>query len=270
MAKTLNFTKMAGAGNDFILADNRSGILKGSLGRFARRLCDRKRSVGADGLILVERSKKADVRMRILNSDGSEAEMCGNGIRCLAKFAADKGITGKRLSVETLAGTILAEVRGKVVKARMVDPKGLRVNFKIAVGGRKESLSFVNTGVPHAVKLIPSVESCPVKPLGRSIRTHRHFAPRGTNVDFIAVRSSNAIDIRTYERGVEDETLACGTGSVAGALIASRLKGLRSPVSVHTRGGDVLKIYFSKNGSSFSDVYLEGQVETNFEGRVKL
>ncbi len=270
MAKVLNFTKMAGAGNDFILADNRSGILKGSIGHFARRLCDRKRSIGADGLILVERSKKAGVRMRILNSDGSEAEMCGNGIRCLAKFAADKGITGKKLSVETLAGIIHAQVRGKSVKARMVDPKGLRMNFKLAVGGRKENLSFIDTGVPHAVKIVDSVQKCPVSALGRSIRTHRHFAPRGTNVDFISVRSAGAIDIRTYERGVEDETLACGTGSVAGALIASRLKGLRSPVSVHTHGGDVLKIYFSKNGTSFSDVYLEGSVETNFEGRVGL
>jgi diaminopimelate epimerase len=266
----LSFTKMAGAGNDFILADNRTGILKGDLGRFALRLCDRKRSIGADGLILVERSKKADVRMRILNSDGSEAEMCGNGIRCLAKFAADKRITGKQLSIETLAGLIRARVRGRIVKARMIEPKGLRLNFRIPMGGRQETVSFINTGVPHTVKVVRSLAQCPVNALGRAIRTHRHFAPRGTNVDFISFRSGNVIDIRTYERGVEDETLACGTGSVAAALVASRLKGLRSPVLVRTHGGEVLKIYFSRNGASFSDVYLEGAVDTYFEGRVAL
>jgi diaminopimelate epimerase len=263
------FVKMAGAGNDFILADNRKGLIRG-LPQTARKLCDRKHSIGADGLILLERSKSADIRMRILNPDGSEAEMCGNGVRCLARFAVDLKAVKARHTIETLAGLIRADVRGEVVKARMVEPKGLTLGIPLRVGGKKEVLNFIDTGVPHAVKVLSSVASCDVDGSGRVIRFHRYFAPRGTNVNFIALKSGNAIEIRTYERGVEAETLACGTGSVAGALVAASLKGLKSPVRVRTRGGEVLNIYFAKKNGAFTDVYLEGGVEKCFEGRVDL
>ena len=268
--KVLNFTKMSGAGNDFILVDNRSGAIKGDLKKLAKKLSDRKHSVGADGLILLERSKQSDIRMRILNPDGSEAEMCGNGVRCLARFAVDQKITGPKLSIETQAGVIYAEVRGEIVKAKMVEPRDLKIGFKVEMKGSREALNFINTGVPHAVRLVSSVSACDVKNLGRAIREHRHFAPNGTNVNFVALRRGNEIDIRTYERGVEDETLACGTGSTAGALVAAAIKNLKSPVLVHTHGGEVLKVYFSGNGSTFYDVYLEGRIQNNFEGRVGL
>ncbi len=268
--KTVHFFKIAAAGNDFIVIDNRARSVKKGLAKAAKHLCDRKHSIGADGLILLERSKKADVRMRILNPDGSEAEMCGNGVRCLAKFAVDRNIAPPKLSIETLAGTIYVEVRGNTVKAKMIEPRDLKLGFKIDLNGSDGLMSFINTGVPHAVKLVSSVSSCDVKDLGREIRQHKHFAPKGTNVNFVAVKRGSTIDIRTYERGVEDETLACGTGSTAGALVAAAVKNLKSPVSVHTRGGEVLKVYFSRNGLNFHSVYLEGRVQKSFEGSVSL
>jgi diaminopimelate epimerase len=266
----LKFTKLVGAGNDFIVVDNRLQILKKNLATLAKRWCDRKHSIGADGLILLEKSKKAQVRMRIFNPDSSEAEMCGNGVRCLAKFAADRKITPERFKVETIAGIIGVEVRGQTVKARLVDPKDFQPDLSVTAGGQSHRLHFVNTGVPHAVKLVDSVERCDVRGLGSQIRFHGHFAPRGTNVNFVCPGADNSIKIRTYERGVEDETLACGTGSTAGALVSAALKGFKSPVRVYTRGGEVLKVYFSKNSKGFTDVFLEGRIDEVFEGSVKL
>ena len=269
--KLIIFTKMAGAGNDFIVVDNRSGVInRKAAGRLAERLSDRRFSIGADGLILLEKSKKSDIRMRILNPDGSEAEMCGNGVRCLAKFAVDHRITGPRLSIETLAGTIYAKVKGDSVKAKMLEPKDLRLDFEIRVNGHRERLSSIDTGVPHAVKRVDSVSSSDVEGLGETIRRHEYFAPRGTNVDFVSLRKGNAIDVRTYERGVEGETLACGTGSTAAALVTAATKNLKSPVQVHTKGGETLKVYFSKAGTRFHDVYLEGRIQKSFEGRIEL
>ena len=285
--KIINFTKMTGAGNDFIVVDNRSGLIKKNIREIAKKLSNRKFSIGGDGLIFLEKSstigrlpagrqgpasgrKTADIRMRLWNPDGSEAEMCGNGVRCLAKFAVDKHVTGPKLSIETPAGTIYAEVKGLSVKAKMIAPKDLKLNFRIGIKGRKELLNFINTGVPHAVKLVGSVDSCDVLGLGETIRHHDYFAPRGTNVDFVSLRKGSAIDIRTYERGVEGETLACGTGSTAAALVTATLKNLKSPVSVHTHGGEVLKVYFSKRGMAFHEVYLEGRIQCSFEGGVKI
>lgn len=262
------FVKLSGAGNDFILTDNRRGTLK-NLPALAKKLTDRKRSIGADGLIVMEKSRIADLKMRIFNSDGSEAEMCGNGVRCAAKFAVMKRMAGNRASIETLAGIIGTQVKGDLVRARMTDPKGLKLDMAVRLDGRDEKLHFVDTGVPHAISVHTSVDSVDVPNVGRAIRRHSAFAPRGTNANFVVIDAKkNEIAVRTYERGVEDETLACGTGSTAAALIAAELKGLRSPVTVHTHGGDVLKIYFSKDGGRFHDVYLEGAVKTSFEGRI--
>lgn len=266
------FLKMSGAGNDFILIDNRSGSVKPPLAQRAQKLCDRKRSIGADGLILLQKSKKADVRMRIFNPDGSEAEMCGNGVRCLAKFAADKKITRERLSIETPAGIITARIKpGAVVNARLMEPGDLKLNLEIDLNGGRKNLSFINTGVPHAVWVVDSLEGVDVVTLGAAVRTHPHFAPRGTNVNFISFgKPKGSIAIRTYERGVENETLSCGTGSTAGALVAAALKGLASPVKVKTESGEILTVYFSKKGGRFHDVHLEGPVAVNFEGSVNL
>ncbi len=269
MSQLLKFTKMSGAGNDFIVVDNRRGVVKNAAAT-ARTLCRRQQSVGADGLLLVERSKKAELRMRIFNPDGSEAEMCGNGVRCVAKFAVVTGMAGPQHTIETLAGHIAVSVKGDIVKARMTDPKDLKLNLRLQVNGTQETLHFVNTGVPHAVVFEEALVEADVRGRGRAIRQHGHFAPKGTNVNFVALRGKNMLDVRTYERGVEADTLACGTGSTASALVAAALKGLESPVAVRTQGGETLKIYFSKEkNGSFRDVYLEGKVETTFEGSVK-
>ncbi len=267
---SINFIKMVGAGNDFIILDNRAGVVKNGLPRLAKALSDRKRSIGSDGLILLERSKKADVRMRIFNPDGSEADMCGNGVRCLAKFAADRKITGTTLSVETGAGIIGAEVRKDSVKAKMIEPRDMKLGLCLEVGGRSVEVHFINTGVPHAVMVTDAVDAVDVFHLGRAIRRHERFAPAGANANFIAFGKGSEIRVRTYERGVEDETLSCGTGSTAGALVAAALEDLKSPVKVRTRGGESLKVFFKRDGDTFRDVYLEGPVEKSFEGRVSI
>lgn len=269
MLKSVAFSKKEAAGNDFIIIDNRKKRVQSPV-RAAQKLCNRKLSVGADGLLLLEKSKNADIRMRIFNPDGSQAEMCGNGVRCLAKFAAQNKITTNIHSIETLAGRIQSEVRGDIVRAKMVPPRGLRLNVMVRAAGASHILHLINTGVPHAVKVVRRVSQAAVESLGRTLRWHKAFAPKGTNVNFISVSPGPSVQIRTYERGVEAETLACGTGSTAGALVAATLKNLKSPVRVRTRGGEVLKIYFSKKNGLFEDVYLEGKVTDSFEGRVKL
>ena len=263
----VSFQKMAGAGNDFILFDNRIAKIA-LLPKVARQWCDRKNSIGADGLIALEKTKKADIRMRILNPDGSEAEMCGNGVRCLAKFASDARITGSKLSIETLAGTIYAEVRGDIVKAKMIEPKDLNLDIKIALNGHRESVGFVNTGVPHVVQFVKNLEKLDVQALGKTIRFHEHFKPRGANANFVSMGPLNTLNIRTYERGVEGETQACGTGSTAASIVAAASKNLKSPVRVKTQSGEMLKVYFSRLGNQFHDVYLEGKIQTIFEGRI--
>ena len=266
----ISFVKMAASANDFIVIDNRRGVIKKNPAAVARKICDRKLSVGADGLLLLEKSRKADIRMRIFNPDGSEASMCGNGVRCLAKFAVKNKITKSNHRIETGAGIIEAEVKGDTVKAHLTDPKDFQGSVKLDVNGRHEEVYFINTGVPHAVIFEPSLEEISVQERGRGVRTHRHFAPRGTNVNFVKVGSGNSIDVRTYERGVEDETQACGTGSTASALVSARLKGLASPVKVHTAGGEVLKVYFKNGQGIWKDVYLEGPVRQTFEGRISI
>lgn len=265
----IEFYKMSGSGNDFILIDNRDGTLNvDDLPGFVRRVCERKVSVGADGLILIEHSERADFRWRFFNSDGSEVEMCGNGGRCAARYAYLRGIAGAELSFETKAGIIDAVVRNDVVKLRLTDPHSAKIDFEIPVDGTPLLASFINTGVPHVVSYVTDIETCDVFRLGRIIRYHEHFRPAGTNANFVKVEDSHTIIVRTYERGVEDETLACGTGAVASALVSS-LKGLvESPVTVKVRSGESLKIHFHKAHNSFTDIYLEGKAKVIYEGRI--
>jgi diaminopimelate epimerase len=261
---------MAAAGNDFIVIDNRRAILKKNLPQIAKRFCDRKRSIGGDGVLLLEKSKKADILMRIFNPDGSEADMCGNGVRCLARFAVDKKITKNTPSVETGAGIVEIQVRGSQVKAHLMDPKDFKPHVDLSVDGHKEKVHFINTGVPHAVIFDSALEKIPVNQRGHEIRAHAYFAPRGTNVNFVKVNNRHSIEVRTYERGVESETLACGTGSTASALVSASLRGLRSPVNVQTTGGEILKVYFKNENGFWKDVYLEGPVQKIFEGSIAL
>lgn len=262
------FWKMSGSGNDFILVDNRRGIIGQEEGApLARRLCTRSFSVGADGLILVEKSRAADFAWRFFNSDGSSAAMCGNGGRCAARFAYLKGIAPARMRFETGAGLIRAEVRGDLVKLQLPLPFGYRERVPVDVVGRKMAPGFFVVGVPHAVLRVENLEDVPVAEWGRALRFHPAFGPEGTNVNFYRVEGPRCVRLRTYERGVEGETLACGTGSVATALVAAAGGFVKSPVKVLTRGGEELAVYFRRRGGEYGEVFLEGTARVVFEGR---
>ncbi len=255
----LAFWKMSGSGNDFILVDNRAGrVPREEMPGLARRLCRRRESVGADGLIFVEPSELYDFAWAFFNSDGSEAEMCGNGGRCAARFALLQGIAGPAMTFETKAGPVSAEVGGRVVKIRMPEPAGLSMDVELPPEPGWRTADFINTGVPHLVVAVEDLEDHPVVENGRRIRYHELFRPAGTNADFIRVTGGDSLEIRTYERGVEDETLACGTGAIAAALVSAARGLVRSPVRVSTRGGEELRIHFKEESGGFPEVWLEG------------
>lgn len=265
----IDFIKMSGSGNDFILIDNRDlSLPAANVTDFVKRVCERKVSVGADGLILIEKSNRVDFRWRFFNADGSEVDMCGNGGRCAARFACLKGIAGTSMSFETGAGIIDAEVRGDTVKLRLTDPHSLKIDEAIGVDGQLMYVNSINTGVPHVVHFTGDLDAFDVFNTGRQIRYHGHYQPAGTNVNFVTVTDRHALRVRTYERGVEDETLACGTGSVAAALISSRKGWVDSPVAVTVKSSEILTIYFDKTQESFEKVYLEGKATVVFEGRL--
>ena len=273
----LRFFKMNGAGNDFIIVDNRDLSLTKELdGDTIAALCDRHRGIGADGLLAVEPAQKgADFRFRYYNADGGEAEMCGNGARCFGRFTAHLGeIVLKKVTFETIAGTLAAEMVGEDVRIAMSEPKDLKLNTDAKVPGLDATLHFVNTGVPHVVTFLESAEALDnfdVYNNGQAIRNHTAFAPAGTNANFAAVLAPNHISIRTYERGVEDETLACGTGMVASALVHHLLTGAPSPIKVDVEGGDTLEIGFEKTGDqSFKNVTLTGPADFVFEGEIDI
>jgi diaminopimelate epimerase len=263
------FFKMHGGGNDFVLIDHRERFLpEADQPRFVRRVCHRQLGAGADGLILIEDSPGADFRWRFYNADGSEPEMCGNGGRCAARFAVLHGIAPADLSFETLAGIIKAEVRDRRVKLLLTGVGEVSLNRAIPLEGETLTGHFLQVGVPHVAVPVADLESAPVTRWGRAVRFHPMFAPAGTNVNFTRVEGPQEVVMRTYERGVEDETLACGTGAVAAALIAARLGQVRSPVTVHTRGGEALTVYFTPQGEGFTEVFLEGDALVAYQGEL--
>jgi len=265
----LSFYKMHGGGNDFVLMDHRARFIpEAEQPEFARRVCHRQLGAGADGLILIEASPTADFRWRFYNADGSEPEMCGNGGRCAARFAVLTGIAPAILTFETLAGVIKAEVKERQVKLLMAGVGDFRKDQIIPLEGESLMGHFMKVGVPHVAVPVRDLEATPVTGWGRAVRFHPMFAPAGTNVNFIRVEGPQTLRIRTYERGVEDETLACGTGAVASALIAARLGQVVSPVTVHTRGGEALTVYFTPEGEAFSEVFLEGDALVAYQGEL--
>ena len=276
----ISFMKLSGSGNDFILIDNRERAVNPKrAGALSAKVCAHRMSVGGDGLILIERSRRADFRWRLFNADGSEAEFSGNGARCAARFAYLKRIAPKQMRFETLAGLIEAEMvprsvkRGATpivdqVKVRFPDPKGLRLNLRVALDGMEREAHFLDTGVPHCVYLVDDPDRIDVVGLGRPTRHHPLFQPAGTNVNFISILDPHHIRIRTYERGVEDETLACGTGSIASALIASLVGKAESPVTLIPQSKLNLMVHFQSDGKHFTDVYLQGDARAVSEGKI--
>lgn len=270
----VTFTKVVGSGNDFVILDNRQGRLNKDIGDFsdfAKEVCVRRNSIGADGLLVLEDSDKADFRMRIINPDGSEVTMCGNGARCSALYAYKNDWCSARLKMETGAGILEAEIVGDNVKLKMTNPHSIRLDNDIGLGSTIFKIHFIDTGVPHAVHFLDDekdIDEYPVREIGRKIRYHKTFQPDGTNANFVKVISEDRIKLRTYERGVEDETLACGTGAVASAIISHLVNGTMAPVSVLTKSGDALNIYFKSAKKIFFDVYLEGPAKIVYEGGI--
>jgi diaminopimelate epimerase len=268
--KRLTFFKMSGSGNDFIIIDNRKSIVdETGLASFINKICKRKMSVGADGLILIENSDEADFKWRYYNSDGGRAEMCGNGARCAARFAYLNKIAGRDISFVTDAGVVYAQVKGERVKVKMPDPSDFLPDYTIELKNGPVNVSSVNTGVPHVVIRTDSIDDVDVVGIGREIRMHERFAPAGTNVNFITGVKNGIFSIRTYERGVEDETLACGTGSVASALVTAFGHKASPPLNLVTRSGVILTIHFKEEKGSFSDVYLEGDARVIYKGTLR-
>jgi len=268
--KNIPFTKMAGAGNDFVVINTQSGLNYKTL---AIKVCDRTNGIGADGLLVLDKSRKADYRMRIINADGSEAEMCGNGVRCLASYIVRNRKPKKKLfSIETLAGMILAEAQGEMAHVRLSNPKDYEQDIPLTIQRRPIHVQFIDTGVPHAIVFVDHLENINVSKIGPLIRYHRRFDPRGTNVNFVEQIRLNLVAARTYERGVEDETKACGTGSVACAIVGY-LKGNpkiqnkeKARMKVKTQGGEILEVTFDINKGRVSNVWLKGSAKFIAEG----
>lgn len=269
------FYKMNGAGNDFIVIDNREGVVEKlgiPLERFVRLVCRRRKAIGADGVMLLERSSLASFKMRYFNSDGSEGEMCGNGARCIAKFAYIIGVSGEDVRFETLAGICEAKVLGENVKVRFfdLDLKDFRLAQVHDFGLGPMEYHFSMVGVPHVVLYRNDVEALSRDELisiARKVRYSFDVFPKGTNVNFVRVLNDREMVIRTYERGVEDETLACGTGSIASSVISSLLFDMRPPITVRAKGG-ILKVDFNLEGDSVRNVYLEGDARVVARGYI--
>ena len=267
----VEFTKMSGAGNDFVLIDNRNESLKLAPKQIVR-LCDRHRGVGADGVMILVpcKSGKANWAWNFFNSDGSSGEMCGNGARCFARFVQKRTEVKDGFTFETGAGVIKASFRNDLVTVDLTAPQQLRLSESVSLSTGPAVVHSLNTGVPHAVIFVPAVEQTPVLALGEEIRRHSHFAPKGTNVNFVEIIGPGRIKVRTFERGVEGETLACGTGVTAAALIAARLHQFPSPVQVRVQGGDDLEVSFQNGSEGFSHVRLTGPADFVFEGKIQL
>lgn len=254
---------MVATGNDFVVVEDNPVLNTLILKDLARKVCDRKYGIGADGLLVLGRSKRADIRMRIFNADGSEAQMCGNGARCAALYTKRLALT-----LETKAGIIESLVRKDNVKIKLTPPNSLKLGVPVEVNGFPLKTNFINTGVPHAVIFVEGLNKIDVATIGRQVRYNKEFSPRGANVDFVEVSGNDSLNVRTYERGVEDETLACGTGSVAAALIFGLLSSDQAhcKINVRTKSGETLKIYFDKKVNSFSNVWLEGKAGIVYKG----
>ncbi len=287
----MKFYKMQASGNDFILiqATGRNPQAAGlNYKKFAKMYCKRKFGIGADGLLVIEPSKKYDFKMRIFNADGSEAEMCGNGARCSALWAYQNLLKGRRnMSFEAKAGIINAQTgEAENVKIRLSEPVRIKSGLSLKILGRNIKVDYIDTGVPHAVIFVEGIDKIDVDKIGRAVRFHKKFQPKGVNADFVEVEKRDFISIRTYERGVEAETLACGTGVAAAAVIAgdrvrrtedrnqmtdSRKQKTENKfrIKVLTKSGDILKVYFQKEEGNIRDVWLEGKASFVFEGILK-
>jgi diaminopimelate epimerase len=254
----MKFVKMHGIGNDFVLVDCLEKEVNNP-SDLSKKICDRHFGVGADGLILVLPSKECDYRMRMFNPDGSEPEMCGNGIRCFAKYIFDN-FGGEKITVETLAGKKVPEKVGDLIKVDMGEPSGMKA-LKLSLPGKTIDTYYVSMGNPHAVVFVDSVEDYDVEEVGKQITAHKEF-PNGTNVEFVKVLAPNEIRMRVWERGA-GETLACGTGACASVVASAANDKTSKKVTVHLNGGD-LEIEWGED----KHIYMTGPAVKVFDGEL--
>jgi len=264
------FWKMHGAGNDFILLDDRQAQFPCADATLIRRLCDRHTGIGSEGFLLIQPSSRAHFRMRFFNPDGAEVGMCGNGARCIARLAHDLGIAPAHMQIETAAGILESDVLSDAVRLQLPAPIDCRCHQTLALDNQAIRYHTINTGVPHAVVETQALDSLDVRGLGDAIRHHPAFAPEGTNVDFMTITGPQALRVRTYERGVESETLSCGTGITACALIAGCLDRVTPPVRVTCKHGDTLEVNYRLTADGFEAVTLLGPAVYVFEGTVEV
>jgi diaminopimelate epimerase len=256
------FTKMHGAGNDFIVVDDRTcRSFPMEDKAFIRRICSRHIGVGCDGILLLQASESADIRMRFINPDGGEQDMCGNGARCIARFAHDRDLAPPKMTIETGAGLVHAEVAEGEVRLELPDSSDLRLDVPV---GMDWTVDFVNTGVPHAVAWVEDPRTVDLLSAGSALRYHAFFEPDGTNADFARVEPDGTLALRTYERGVEAETQACGTGAAAAAVLAAERRWVKLPVTVHCIGGHDLVI-----NRICGRTTLAGGAEGVFDGEIE-
>jgi diaminopimelate epimerase len=271
----INFVKMTGAGNDFVLIDNRSHTWSLDWAMLAPLVCHRRYGVGADGLLVLEASKLADFTMKYYNADGSYGGMCGNGGRCISRFYMENAHV-KETAFDALDYIYTARIEGETISLKMRNPSRTKLNELLTVKDQSFRTHFIDTGSPHVVvylkdlpvRLDEEVKRIGIVNLGRGIRNHFHYAPEGTNVNFLEIENANTIRMRTYERGVENETLACGTGSVASAVISALIMDMPSPIRVHVRSGEKLLVSFDRNGSDISNVQLSGSASFVYKGMI--
>ena len=267
MDQIVSFTKTSGAGNDFVLIDNMNEKIQGDKAKLAIALCSRHFGVGADGLILLEPSSKADFLMRYYNADGSYGGMCGNGGRCAARFALLGGIAEPSMTFEALDHIYRAEVVEHGVRLHMKDPSDFRTNLQVNARGVTYDFTSINTGSPHIVIFANKLEDTDVRTVGRALREHRSFSPEGANVNFVKVLGKRDLQIRTYERGVEAETMACGTGTVAAAIVSYLLRHTKPPITVRVTSGEHVTVDFEFEGDTITHVVLEGSAHMLFSGQ---
>lgn len=262
----VHFWKYSSCSNDFVVIDNRQ--LSISLDpSTVISICDRRNGIGADGVILINETATATCSMRIYNSDGSEAEMCGNGIRCVAHYLRHHE-TPDHCTIQTMNRLHKVSWQNELFSISMGTPENINWEVTVPIVGKEYNLSFLDTGVPHAIIFCEDLDDVDVEGIGRQIRYHEYFAPQGTNATFATI-SGCEISVRTYERGVEAETPACGTGATAAAIVAAR-HGMSPPVTVRLKSGDTLHIDFTIENNCIENVTMTGTCEKIFEGTIPI
>lgn len=263
----LKFSKYSGCGNDFIMIDNRKAVFPFEKKDIVQNLCKRCTGIGADGIILLEESQHSDFRMRIFNANGVEAEMCGNGIRCLMKFAQECGFKQTGCTFETFLRPLTVSTQGELISVEMGIPFDIRYDISLTVDDTDYKVHHINTGVPHLVLLTETVEAFELSRLGPKFRHHKQFAPQGANLNVAQLMANGELWNRTFERGVEGETLACGTGCAAVAVIANKHLGLPSPIKIRTRSLELVEIAIADEDSKIT---MTGPATKTFAGEVEV